>query len=84
MKLCLSNETAFTAWPKSQDKNLNILRMKRVFKMKWKTFFDIFIGLSLKQIKQMFLEGESPSLKNSWKKLVLYNHVNFTRRDVQL
>ena len=30
--------------------------------MKKKTFFVIFKGLSLKQIKQIFLEGESPTL----------------------
>ena len=48
--------------PKCQDKNLNILRMKRVFKMKYKSFFIIFKGLSLKQIKISFLEGESLTL----------------------
>ena len=25
----------FSAWPKSQDKNVNILRMKRAFKIRW-------------------------------------------------
>ena len=30
-----------------QDKNLNILRRKRVFKMKWKELFIIFKGLSV-------------------------------------
>ena len=46
---------------KSQDKNLNILRKKRAFKMKLKVFFIIFEGLSLKQIKNI-MEGESPTL----------------------
>ena len=32
-------------WPKSQDKNLNILRTKKAFKMKWKAFAIIFHGL---------------------------------------
>ena len=36
--------------------------MKRAFKMKYKAFFIIFEGLSLKQIKRIFLEGESPTL----------------------
>ena len=30
--------------------------------MKQKTFFIIFKGLSMKQIIQIFLEGESPTL----------------------
>ena len=42
----------FSTWPKSQDKNLNILRTKKVFKMKQKAFFINFEGLSLKQIKK--------------------------------
>ena len=41
----------FFRWPKSQDKNLNILRTKKTFKMKKRTFFK---GLSLKQIKRFF------------------------------
>ena len=44
----------------SQDKNLNILRTKRAFKMKQKALFIIVRGLSMMQI---FLEGESPTLK---------------------
>ena len=46
---------------KRQDKNLNILKIKRAFKMKLKAFFFIFEGLSLHQIK-FFLKGESPTL----------------------
>ena len=33
--------------------------MRRIFKMKQKTFFITSKGLSSKQIKQFFLEGES-------------------------
>ena len=36
--------------------------MERAFKMKQKEFFIILKGLSLKQIKQIFLEGENPTL----------------------
>ena len=36
----------FYTWPKSQDKNVNILRTKRAFKVKWKAFFIIFEGFS--------------------------------------
>ena len=36
----------------SQEKNLNILRTKRAFKIKQKVFFIIFKGLSLKLMKQ--------------------------------
>ena len=36
--------------------------MKRAFKMKQKVFFIIFNGLSMKQVTQMFLESESPTL----------------------
>ena len=46
---------------KIEDKDLNILRTKRDFKIKQKEFFIIFKELSLNQIKQVFLEGESPT-----------------------
>ena len=45
---------------KSKDKSLNILKTKRAFMMKQKTYFIIFHqGLLLKQIKSPFLQGES-------------------------
>ena len=44
----------FFTCPKSQDKNLNILRTQRAFKIKQKVFFKIYKALSLKQIKQLF------------------------------
>ena len=43
--------------------NLNILRTKRAFKMQEKAFSIIFKGLSLKQVKELFLKGESPNLR---------------------
>ena len=46
--------------PKSQDKNLSILRMKRAFKMKWKAFFNISETLSLKQKQKIFFERWEP------------------------
>ena len=41
---------------------------KRAFKMKLKAFFIIFKGLSIKQIKRIFLEGESliSSFDSAW------------------
>ena len=39
-----------------------MLKPKRAFKMKQKAFSIIFKGLSLKQINQSFLEGESLTL----------------------
>ena len=45
---------------KKLRKNLNIVRTKKAFKMKYKAFFMIFKGLSLKQEKQIFLEGGRP------------------------
>ena len=62
MNFDLSNQAFFPTWPKSHDKDLNILRTKRTFKMKWKAFFIIFKGLLVKQITQSFLELESPTL----------------------
>ena len=32
--------------------------------MKQKSFFITFTGLSMKQIRQLFFEGESPALSN--------------------
>ena len=61
-KVNLTNQAIFPTWPKSRDKSLNMLRTKRAFRMKLKTFFIIFKELSIKQITQIFLEGESPTL----------------------
>ena len=44
----LSHQIAFLHDQKSRDKNLNIWRTKRPFKMKEKTFFMIVKGFSLK------------------------------------
>ena len=38
---------SFSTQPKSRDKNLNVLRTKITFKVKWKAFFFSFTGLSL-------------------------------------
>ena len=35
--------------------------------MKWKAFFVIFKGLSFKQIKTIFLKGESPTLREGFR-----------------
>ena len=49
---------------KCQDKNLNILRTNRAFKIKQNAFFIVFEALSLKKIF-FFSEGEeSPTLIN--------------------
>ena len=48
---------------KCQDKNLNILRTNRAFKIKQNAFFIVFEALSLKTIF-FFSEGESPTLIN--------------------
>ena len=66
----LSSQAAFSTWPKSQDKNVNILRTKRAFKIKQQAFFITFKKLSLKQIKQIFLEGESPTLNKPYLTIV--------------
>ena len=47
----------FPTEPKSNNKNVNIFRTKRTFKI-------IFQGLLLKQIKRTFVAVESPSYKN--------------------
>ena len=79
-------------WTKSQDKNLNVLRTQRAFNMKLKASFINCKGLSLKQIKQVLLEGESPILKNKilffyvfllpWKLVpaIFYQFFIFTKR----
>ena len=40
----------FFTWLKGQDKNLNILRIKRAFKVKQNLFFITFKGLSVAKI----------------------------------
>ena len=59
------NQAVFSTCPKKQDKNLNISRMIRAFKMKWRVFFIIFKGPSSKQINNFLLEVESLTLRNS-------------------
>ena len=46
---------------KSQDKNLNILRTKKAFEVKQKSFFTIFKGLS---VAKNCLRTESAPSKN--------------------
>ena len=79
-------QAVFSTWPKGQDKNLNISRTKRAFKMKQKVFFIIFKGLSLKQIKRIFF-GRWEHLRDQFrssrpklfcKKGVLRNFAKFT------
>ena len=59
----ISNQEIFSTWPNREDKNINFLRTK--------TFFNHFKGLSLKQIKLIFLKV-TPTLKIfdifSWRK----------------
>ena len=50
-------------WSKCQDKNLNILRTNRAFKVKWKAFSIIFKGFLLKQIKRNFFGRWESDLK---------------------
>ena len=65
--------------------------MKRTFMMKQKGFFIIFKGLSLKQMKQIILDGESLTLKSSqnlmsfelqllkkWQIYSLYGNIKYT------
>ena len=49
---------------KKSRQKIEYLEDKKDFKIKKKTFFIIFKGLSLKQIKQIFLEGKSPTLNH--------------------
>ena len=44
---------------------LDYLQQKELLRWNKKHFFIIFKGLSMKQITQIFLEGESPTLRNS-------------------
>lgn len=51
-------------WTRSLSQNLNILRPKIAFKMKWKVFLIIFSGLSSTQIKPTFAEGETIGIRD--------------------
>ena len=55
------SQAIFSPFQKIQDKHWNISRMKRAFKIKWKTFFIVFKRFLMKQVKQIFLEGETPT-----------------------
>ena len=47
--------SGFTTWPKSQDKNLNILRTKRAFNMKQKAFFYHYWRAIIEANEKIFL-----------------------------
>ena len=93
MKLTyLINQVFFPAWIKIQGRDLNMLSTRKTFKVKQKAFFIIFKGLSLEQIKWIFLEGESPILVRcskfntksqdickSWDVSITYSNVTFTK-----
>ena len=64
----------FPAWPKSRDKNLNILRTKRAFKMKQKEILTSFKGLSMKQITQILLARWGSDFKRRFS-----NYVSFSK-----
>ena len=81
MKLTLSFKSSrFSTWPNSQDKNLNVSRTKRAFKVKWEAFFTIFKGLScakyclrpesvplitIKPMKPLLSDNSSQSSRNT-------------------
>ena len=70
MKLTISFlSRCFPTSQKSQDKNLNILRMKRAFEVKWKVFFIIFKGL---WVSKNSFKPESVLL-NKYEKCFLYH-----------
>ena len=60
--MSILDKAVFPTQPKNHDKNLNILGIKRPFKMKYIVFFIILKALSMQQITQFFLEVESPTL----------------------
>ena len=57
------SSSRFPTWPKLQNKNWNISRTKRAFKVKWKVFFMIFKGLS---VARNCLRSENPPLRISF------------------
>ena len=57
----LSNQAFFPTWTKTRDKNLNIFRTKRAFKMKQKPFFIIFNELSIEQANNTDFFGKGGS-----------------------
>ena len=70
----------FDTWPKSQDKNLNIL--KRAFEVKWKSFLIIFKGLS---VAKNCLRPESAPLravraKLWWSKILASKTFEFLKK----
>ena len=68
----------FATWPKSQDKNLNILRTKITFEVKLKAFFIIFKGLWV--AKNCF----RPELLNNYEKCFLFHlKSSFGSRDIK-
>ena len=77
----------FPTRPKCRDKNINILRKKRANQKKI-FFFNVFKGLSNKQMTQILLEGESPTLIPFVSTSVLFESVflvsilNYFRKNV--
>ena len=61
----LSNKAVFSTWSKFEDKNLNILVMKRAFKLN-KNFSRHFWRTFVEANKTIFLESQSQSLISSF------------------
>ena len=57
---------------------LKYLEKEKSFQDEIKTFFIIFKGLSIKQITQIFLEGESPTLSKPKSAQRKQNKINQT------
>ena len=57
----LSNQAFFPTWTKTHDKNLNIFRTKRAFRMKQKAFFIIFNELSIEPANNTNFLGRGES-----------------------
>ena len=62
----------FSYMTKKSCQRLKYLENEKAFKLKEKTFFIIFKELPIKQITQIFLEGESPTWKRELAKQATY------------
>ena len=56
-----SNQSVFSTWPKTEHKNLNILRTKRAFKMKY-SIFIFFKGFHWSNLNNLFWKMRAPIL----------------------
>ena len=74
ISLFFPNQAIFSVWPKSEDKNVNILRMKKAFKMKsiFHHFKRVFSCQKLSQTLECVFKQVNEKYRKSLSSFFIY------------